>query len=139
MITREVLIGYDGLVLYLYGDDGEQQAKTDFPISSETEMSLRRQAMKNKNLRCSLCGWEAKYKKSSIQVEFPHLRDAVQIWCPRNTCKEANRAKRAAPEGYIARYWPNGWTTVEPATEEERQGLERAKQKCNRAFHSTLE
>ena len=138
MITREALISYDGLVIYRYGDDGEQ-GQADFPLSSDSEMSLRCQAMKNKNLRCSLCGWEARYKKSSIQVEFPHLRDAVQIWCPRNACKEANRAKRAAPEGYIARYWPNGWTTVELATEEEKQGLERAKQVCKRAFHSDSE
>ena len=78
-------------------------------------------------LVCSLCGYESPQKKFRYSDINRHFENAVQIWCPRNDCKE--KYGRKVPEGFTCHTWYDyvGWQTVEPQTPEEHEAVLRAR------------
>lgn len=64
-------------------------------------------------LVCSLCGYEGNQKKFKYKDINEHFDKAIQVWCPRNCCKE--QYDRTVPEGCICNYWYEygGWHTIE--------------------------
>jgi len=78
-------------------------------------------------LKCSLCGYQSTQKKYKWEDTNSHFDKAVQIWCPRNECKE--KFNRIIPKGYICHTWYEymGWQTIEFPTKEEREAVKRAK------------
>ena len=103
------------------------------------ENELRLNALKRNCLRCSVCGWEAHFKKSSLKEDLEHYRNALAIWCPRNICQSENADKRKIPDGYIATYRHQFWATVEVASNEELKAIQRAKDIRDMAFPNIQE
>lgn len=103
-------------------------------MTNMDEIELRLNALKRNCLRCSVCGWEAHFKKASLKGEKDHYRNALMILCPKNSCQFENADKRIVPDGYISTYRHTLWQTIEVPSEEDLEAIQRAKAILRKAF-----